>query len=645
MTVILICPKEYEIKLCGRKLSDFALEKIKDLGGAIICVSDSGEAVRRAFEKAVSTPVLIYPTNFLTAAPVTPAVKACRKGYDMAVISSAYGGRGEIFALNRLPEGFIDTDNLRTAAAAEGFNIKRILTEDFCTEINGRESYLAAQKAIMNGEYVPEVPFKDTDFLPGSAKTRGAKCSFPAYIGKNCVIGENVRIAEGTSIGDNVYIGANSELIGSAVMDGAYVSGGCILKNSIVSENAAVSHGKKAENSILTGRFGESPSYSEKPPAFGSDGIMARVLSPSEAFTLGQAFALKNTAFACSEENFPAAEGFSAGVIAAGGNVTDFGAVPENVFRFALKSSMCGCGIYFGSDYLRIWDGDGFPSDESQRRLAEDAIHHPGKDFKAQTSQTGGIIKAGNIYDSYNNYLDKLIVSDISGIFADVTIPDKELYAICRSFTERHGADCRDNPRIAFHISSDGGRISAYTDETGYVFHDRLAMLCMMRSSSPYVSVGSGFPHVQLRRAKGEGVINLKRFDYAPDRAAMTSEEAKADKAVRTAAKLKYFDGAAIMAMILNILSEEKLTLEKAVSALPSYSSSSRMIPLKSSTEEILRRIGLSPRGGMLPAERGKAYIRPLRTGGVILSAESASLEISSEICGFYEELLHSKDR
>ena len=133
--------------------------------------------------------------------------------------------------------------------------------------------------------------------------------------------------------------------------------------------------------------------------------------------------------------------------------------------------------------------------------------------------------------------------------------------------------------------------------------------------------------------------MKLERFDYAPDYSAMTPEEVRADKKARANAEPALFDGVAVMAMVLNILASEDISLEEAVSKLPKYSSSGRMIPLQTNAAALFRRLGLPPRGGILPAERGQAEVRPMRTGGVILYAESASAEISAEICGFYEEM------
>ncbi|MGN0696464.1 MAG: hypothetical protein ACI4J5_06845, partial [Oscillospiraceae bacterium] len=501
-----------------------------------------------------------------------------------------------------------------------------------CSVISSREDYLAAQKAILCREYIPDTPCGDSELKPRYTAYRGLETDDPVYIGRNCVLGENVKLSRGTYIGDNVYIGSDTEIIRSAVMDGAYISGGAYLENVIVEENAAVAHGQRENDCVIRRKRTDRSSAENPPPLFGTDGRMDRNISTAAAYSAGQAAADEKCIAVAYGDSLAAStcEAFAAGALSCGGNVTVFGELPENVFRYALKNSMCSCGVYFGYEYIRPWNGDGLPSDEELRQKLERAVRSGGR---LGINRTGcGLTRADNIYNSYNNYIDKLIVSDISGFFADVTTPNAALYSLCRDFTERHGADDRSKLRIAFHISGDGSRISAYTDETGYVFHERLVMLCLSRSKSPTAAVSSRFPHA------AEKLLKLERFEYAPDYSAMTPEEVRADRKARANADTALFDGLAIMAMTLNILASENISLEEAVSKLPKYSSSGRMIPLSADAAELFRRLGLPPKGGKLPAEQGQAEVRPMRTGGVIIYAESASAEISAEICGFYEE-------
>ncbi|MGN0692011.1 MAG: hypothetical protein ACI4K7_06675, partial [Oscillospiraceae bacterium] len=183
MTTILICPDKYEYKLCGRRLSDFALEKLRPLGGDIVCTSDRPDDIRNAVKDCRTLPVLIYPVNILTAADLLPLVSACRKGYDMAVLKAMSDMEQPlgIFAMNRLPVGFEDIYELYSAALREKFNIKSIFTEEYCRIIDSRESYLAAQSDILCREYIPDTPYEDNELRPRYTAYRSLEAEEPLY--------------------------------------------------------------------------------------------------------------------------------------------------------------------------------------------------------------------------------------------------------------------------------------------------------------------------------------------------------------------------------------------------------------------------------------------------------------------------------
>ena len=146
-----------------------------------------------------------------------------------------------------------------------------------------------------------------------------------------------------------------------------------------------------------------------------------------------------------------------------------------------------------------------------------------------------------------------------------------------------------------------------------------------------------------MKNSKGRP-LRFQRFEYAPDYSFFTDSEKSADKKARAAADITLFDGVSIMARLLNILAENKLTLGQAVSPLPVYSCANRIISSEKKAAAFFKKLGLPASGGKADIDSHKAYLRPLRTGGIILSAESTSLEAASEICDFFEEILKKGD-
>jgi len=60
------------------------------------------------------------------------------------------------------------------------------------------------------------------------------------------------------------------------------------------------------------------------------------------------------------------------------------------------------------------------------------------------------------------------------GIRADFYSSSERILSVCEKILE--GRNDKNGERIAFRISGDGRRISAYSEETGYVFRDRLIL-------------------------------------------------------------------------------------------------------------------------------------------------------------------------
>ncbi len=620
MTAVIVCPNGFGIKLCGVRFTELAAKKLKSEGISGISFShDRAEEIKSEFKKAKDFPVILFPVNVLTKEDVSVFEN---ERADITAIS------GRVFAVNILPENFSSLDDLLSSAKKEKLTIKEKNAEKYFLAVNSREDYLKAQRDILSGKFTPQAKIS-------SCALKGARYADKnIFFGKNTVISENVMISDGSYIGDNVYIGADSVIRSSAVMDNAFISSGVILENSIVYENASVGCGRKISCKTV-GNGSEKNRDIFKRKVFGTDGRLSGV-NPSEAYSMGKILAGKNVCAAyssVSEELFTA---FADGVRDAEGKVINLGEISENVFRIFMRKEPADFGVYFAESHIRPWSADGLFSDESLRRKLEEGIN----------SSDGGYFGSGekislppkNIREKYLMQLFNIFRSERAGeFFADISCSDEFLSGLCREFAEENHLLDREKPRIAFHISSDGARISAYTDETGYVFHEKLVMLCMLHSQNK-ISLPSDFP------SAAEKLAAIERFDIAPNYEKMSEEEETRDKNARFHADMRLFDAPSVMALVLEMLCKKNTTLLNAVRELPVYSFSGRMIPLRTAPSDIFRRMGLPESGGKLYAERGKAFVRPMRTGGIILSAESASMEISAEICAFYEEKFKAMD-
>lgn len=225
------------------------------------------------------------------------------------------------------------------------------------------------------------------------------------------------------------------------------------------------------------------------------------------------------------------------------------------------------------------------------------------------------------------------------GIRADFYSSSEKILSVCDNILE--GINDKNGDRIAFRISGDGRRISAYSEETGYVFRDRLIMICCMDmfERGEDCAVCGAVPRAleQLAESFGRKVISCGK-------SVCTDEDSPSSQclAARRLASKQLFmhDGTALAFKVLDILTCRKMTLKDAVSRLPKFAGVNRYIPVDKPSE-LLRRLSVSSGGVLTDGDGGRVTIRPVRTGkGIMLNVESYALEAASELCDFYSEVI-----
>lgn len=682
-----VCPK-HELKICGRTILDYIREKLEHNGIERIIYTDSGQAPLQAVSAAaenIDGTVLAVCSDVLCAMDYRRAFimhKKSGKGITLLYCGGSFTGNFifEPCFFEKFPQlkGDIYSLEDKLGHLAAEYN------EDcFFMDINTPSDYIAAGKAVLYRRYVPDIPFEENAFVPKGTYADDAGTEAPVYMGKGCVIDRGAVISPGTSIGDCVYIGRGAHIDGGIIMNGVYIGERVRVKEAVVCENARLLCGAQVyegavmgsgasagENSriysgvrVWNGRSVAPEQTAESdivysgggravlPLMFDSEGRMCGecggVINPKTAAAMGSAAVQCGKSIIIGNRSGAAsralAYAFAAGVSAAGGEAFLAGELSEPMLRYgtAVSGADCGCYIDGGvSASVRICAADGLSLDEESSIRIEQAVDK-GEYCSVGHNHYGKISYFNDIYKLYNIHLNKLVVSDISGIYADVSCSDSVLYSLCREKLAASGADNRDKERIAFHISADGRRVSAYSDETGYVFHDKLLMLAVKRLSlrgMKNIGVCSDMPKA------ADSIAPVRRYMTVPDYREMSQQEIASDKGARAAAAELRFseDGFAVMLIVLDHLAAEGISLKQAVSELPSYAAAERFIPVKGSADqlkELLCRAGITCRNEGKASER--IVIKPVRTGGgIMMHIESTDIEAAAELCGFYEELI-----
>ncbi|MBP0965268.1 MAG: hypothetical protein J5999_08250 [Oscillospiraceae bacterium] len=515
----------------------------------------------------------------------------------------------------------------------------------------------------------------------------GVQIEYPCVIGKDVTFSEGVKIGAGSVIGDNVFMGRNARINGGFIGNGCYigerasVSGGYIcggarlMTGASVFEGAAV--GEKAvvgENAVVepnvkiwSGREVEAETLVSsdvkygvgKPVTIGEDGIWGDSggsVDPQSCAVTGSALTAaaaeirgkKRIAVGYRQNDASKALAFAvmSGISAAGGEVSDIGGATAEETAFAVRKAELSAGCYVDAGVtarVSLISSDGLPLKRHEERIVEAGLNR-GDYPKNGFPRFGGIQDMSSISELYKLHISALCKAPLNGVRVRISSSDDR---ICKLGAELLApVNSPSGREIVFSISSDGRKASAYSEESGYVFWERLVMIAAIKAFSEgrTVSLPCEFPAAADKLAeKYRGTV--LRYGCCPTD--------NSDDLARAAAFgfPEVRDGLALALSVSDYLSREGISLNRAAELLPKYASAARFIPIDRSSRALrglsdVRSPQSSDEGIMLDESGSRVFIRPVKTGrGLMMYVESMSIEAASEICDFYEEKLVREDK
>lgn len=362
------------------------------------------------------------------------------------------------------------------------------------------------------------------------------------------------------------------------------------------------------------------------------------IITPEDASALGYACAAGSkgavvSAHSGTEGAAALAYAFASGAAAAGQECILLGECTKASAAYTARELGAAAGCWADTEisaYLSLFSSDGLPLHRTEEdSLLNDYTDTPPLPYRG----FGRIVEFKSADKLYCSQLKRLLTHVPENFYADVYCPLPSANLLCAAALE--GKSKRHGTRIAFHINRDGSKASAYSDETGYVFHDKLMLICcneLLRQGKDCAVCGIAPVALEkLAQRYSKELISCNR-------AICTAERHKDCSDIRRLSAQQLFanDGAALVLTVMDILAAKGCSLKQAVNDLPDSVSISRYI-LTSSPSELISRLGAADSIAEY-SHRGRVTLRPVRTGtGVILDAESFNYESASELCDFYE--------
>ena len=542
----------------------------------------------------------------------------------------------------------------------------------YALDINTVPNLLSAQRHILAKK-------KSEDDISVYTQN-GAEISQPVIIGDGTVISSGVKISGGTVIGRNVFIGRNAKLNGAFVGDGCHIgerasisggyvcrgakiqSGASVFEEAAVGDNAVIGENAVIEPSvrIWNGRQIDAETLvandvkygTAKPIRIGEDGIWGDsggTVTPQMCALTGSSVAAaaqiirgkKRIAvgYRSGSASKALALAVMSGVSSAGAEVWDIGECTAEITAFAVRKAGLSAGIFADAGVtarLVLMSSDGLPLRRAEERMTEAGINL-GEYPKAGFPHFGGFKRFSDISQLYRSEISALCPFTLNSISAAAASSDGSLLRLANEMLSPICGKSEKN--IMFTLSADGHKASAYTEESGYVFHERLILIACMKAFSEgrKVALPCEFPRAADTLAERYG---RKIYRYNCCSEDLSDSEARLAAAEFTEAR----DSIALMLSVLDYIGRNGLTLKQAVSQLPEFSAVTRFIPLDRSSAKLsgFTDTRSEPAEGiMLDDKNSRIFIRPVKTGkGLMMYVESMSMEAAEELCDIYSDKL-----
>ncbi len=545
---------------------------------------------------------------------------------------------------------------------AEGVFIDVNETDDLFTASNAvLEGLIPAsgENIIGNAERFPELKLDPPVCIAGSADIAPG-----AEIGRGTVIGENVTVCRGAKLNgaiimDGAFIGeratVNNAVIGTGarLLSGAAVfEGASVGDSAVIAEQAVVQCGVRIWNGRRLDSYacaGQDIKYGFLTPArIGEDGICGEtgsVITPQTAAVIGSSLASLGGKIGIGWKDNPASKSLAlaiaSGVTAAGADAWLFGSCTAPALEYCTARSRlaAGCRADAGvTAKISFCSGDGLPLSRSEEKIIEGGLNR-GEYRRAGFMHFGQLRDTEAITGLYKNMLEETAPKSLTGIKAVLNTSGGTVTDMCGGIMKRISS--KNGSAVVFHIGSDGTGASAYTEETGYVFEEKLILICCADrfAKGADVSLPYDFPRAADRLAERYG-RKVLRYSGCPS-------DSGDREARRLAAKTPFIrDGAALALTVLRVLESRKISLAEALAELPEMAVATRFVAVDKRPVKLLRKIcteeqQASGDGIVLNDKRGRVMIRPVKTEkGVMMKVESFSMEAASELCDFYQDKL-----
>ncbi len=503
----------------------------------------------------------------------------------------------------------------------------------------------------------------------------------PVYIGKNTVIKSGSVVGPNTVISDNAvidarttiensYIGSRcvikskAQINSSVICCGAHIGNNAIInKNAVIGKKCIIGHSSNIaegvkiyeENIIDSGNDVQKDVKHGKRLKFYIDDngkccFLEKDVMPDNIVRLGMALGTAinkshTVVIGCgfSDASEYLSECLAAGLSATGIKVYNIAQCTENQLTFSVKK-LCGfAGCYIdAANIINITVKGKCGVNLTDTTIKDIENMYNSSTFRCVNYKNFGKISSiTGLKELYTDFLKGILPKKFCALNADIRCSDMNISNIADDLIRP--LNNVDGEHIVFQLSSNGESCTAYTDNTGYVYPERLLLLGIkicFENKIP-IALPHTFPsEAEIIAEKFDGVIYRYNGDIS------TKEDLKAYQTAHRADNMFIKDGLMLVCMICDYLDDKNLTFEQAMEEIPKFSYVERFISVSNNKEHIYHKLKAAGNELRFQGVNSKAILKPLKQNmGIMLYAESFKAEQASAICDEIEKKLKEMEK
>lgn len=625
--------------------------------------------------------------------------------------------------LDCIPEGkmFDFSKDLYPTLLAEGKPLYAFVTKGYWCDIGSIEAYLQAHYDML--ERKAGVLLPGEEIMPGvwvSGKVEidpSAQINPPVFIGEGTVIERSAEVGPYTVLGRCVRLKRNASLKRSVVWDNALIGEGADLRGAVVGTGVRI----KAAASLFEGSaIGDRTVIGEKsmikagvkiwpekwvekgvrlsrslvwgnctrPHLFGANGISGdpgAELSPEIASRIGVAvgsvvslparFALGTDGHTCSRM---VKDAVSAGLMATGVQVIDFGRITSPVHRYGIRALRLNGGIHIctrgnGSVNLRFFNQQGIEYSRDEQRKVEGMMNREEYRFVG-SEEIPAPEYIPELNRSYLHFLLEFLDKEVTRRASIRVVVDYDPESLgsllpplferlgCEvvTFTARHGREkwevfpsAADFGCVVKEQKADLGAVLDPGGEEMVLFNDEgevvdrdvfttlLSLIVLRGNDQPTLVLPVTAPDALegMVRELGGRVLRVKTAPWSMMKTFLSEDVLRSQE--RYPQFLLYGDALATLAVVVEFLAREKRPLSRILKEIPGFATARRDVEVSWDDKGKVLRF-LAEEAGDNPVEmiEGIKMYHPQGWALVLPDADEPLCRVYSE--GFNQEIAES---